>query len=384
VSDFSLILSVFRRHKLRTLFTILSVAVAFAIFIVLSTLYYGFAGLVNYAQAQRIVIWPESGASLPVSYAAKIASLSQVKAVAYLNGIFGHYRDPKNGVFVQGVPFAQYEIVFPENTISDVERRAMQGDRKCAIASAPLIKKYGWKIGETIPLEGAAPQVGGSTTWYFRICGVFKSSLPDSLNQNLVAHYDYLNDGRADTAGKDTVSQIFVMADDARHVPGVARAIEATFAGSQPTVMATPDMLLYASVMKAFGDVGAILTAVGAAVFFSMLLVTGNAMSNSVRQRIAEFALMRALGFSRRRLAWLVLWESTLVIGLGTAIGVPLGAKLCDTMSPFVDRILPYFFVTWQNVATALALAVLFSLLTGVLPARRVTTLAVADTLRRH
>lgn len=384
MSNFSLIFAVFRRHKIRTLFTVLSVAVAFAIFIVLTTLYHGFAGLVNYAQAQRVVVWPENGVSLPVNYAAKIATFPNVKAVSYQAGIFGHFRDPKNGVYVEAVPFADYLRVFPENRVTDRERLAMLADRKCAIAPSSLVRKYGWKIGDTVPLEGAAPQKDGNTTWQFRICGVFESTLPDTLNQNLVGNYAYINEGLADPHAKDVVNQIFVMADDARNVPAVTHAIDRAFSGTEPSTMAMPDMLLYASVMESFGDVGAILTAVGLAVFFSMLLVTGNAMANSVRQRMNEFALMRALGFSRKNLAWQVLWVSMLVIGLGAAIGLPLGAKLCDAITPAVGQILPYFYVTWQNVVFAVLLAGLFSILTGILPARRVTTLAVADTLRRQ
>lgn len=260
----------------------------------------------------------------------------------------------------------------------------MLADRKCAIAPSSLVRKYGWKIGDTVPLEGAAPQKDGNTTWQFRICGVFESTLPDTLNQNLVGNYAYINEGLADPHAKDVVNQIFVMADDARNVPAVTHAIDRAFSGTEPSTMAMPDMLLYASVMESFGDVGAILTAVGLAVFFSMLLVTGNAMANSVRQRMNEFALMRALGFSRKNLAWQVLWVSMLVIGLGAAIGLPLGAKLCDAITPAVGQILPYFYVTWQNVVFAVLLAGLFSILTGILPARRVTTLAVADTLRRQ
>jgi len=383
VTDLSLTFAVFRRHKMRTLFTVLSVTVAFAIFLVLATLYHGFAGLINYGQAQRLNVWGESFAKLPLSYAARIAPLPGVKAVAYQTGLYGHFRDPRNGVYVTGATFTQYMKVFPELSVTAAGRRAMLADRQCAIAGAPTARKMGWKVGDTIPISGAPAQTNGSTTWYFHLCGIFKSTLPDSLVPSLVAHYAYLNEGRADAKARDQVDQIFVMADDARDVSHVVRAIDKMFANTQPAVMVLPDSLLSISVVKSFGDVGAILTYIGIAVFFSMLLVTGNAMSNSVRERMNEFALMRALGFGRARLAWLVLKESAWIIGLGAGLGLLLGWRLCLGMAPVIGDILPYFVVTWQAVAVAFLLAVLFAALTGILPARRVTTLPVADTLRR-
>ncbi len=274
MTDNSLTFAVFRRHKMRTVFTVLSVTVAFAIFLVLATLYNGFEGLVNYGRAQRLDVWSDGFGRLPVSYAAKIASLPGVKAVAYETGIFGYFRDPKNSVTVIGVPFAQYMAVFSEMSVTAAERRAMLQDRQCAIAGAPLADKMGWKTGDTIPVSGGPAQKNGGTTWYFHLCGVFRSTLPDSLMQNLVAHYAYLNEGNADAGARDYADQIFVTTDDARDVPVVARAIESAFANAQPAAMALPDALLYLSVVKSFGDVGAILTGIGGAVFLSMLLVT--------------------------------------------------------------------------------------------------------------
>ena len=383
MTDNSLTFAVFRRHKMRTLFTVLSVAVAFAIFLVLATLYNGFAGLVNYGRAQRLDVWSDGFGKLPVSYVAKIASLRGVKAVAYQTSLYGYFRDPKNSITVAAVPFEQYLTVFPELSVTGDERQAMLQDRQCAIAGAPLASKMGWKTGDKIPISGGPAQKNGSTTWYFHLCGIFKSTLPDTLMQSLIAHYAYLNEGNADAGARDQVDQIFLTTDDARDVPVVARRIEGTFANAQPTAIALPDALLYLSVVKSFGDVGLIITTIGAAVFLSMLLVTANAMSNSVRERLNEFAVMRALGFGRRRLVRLVLRESGWIVGVGALLGLVLGWRLCLMMAPVVSDTLPYFAVTWEAIAAAVLLAALFSVLTSILPARRVTALEVADTLRR-
>jgi putative ABC transport system permease protein len=381
--NFALVWSEFRRHKARTVFTILSVTVAFAIFLVLATLYNGFAGLVSYGRAQRVDVWSDGFGRLPISYAAKIAPVAGIKALAYQIGLFGHFRDPKNSVFVAGVPFEQYMHVYPELSVSNAGWRAMLADRRCTIVGAPLAGKMGWRVGDTIPISGGPAQKDGGTTWYFHLCGIFRSTLPDSFMQTLVAHYNYLNEGTADAGARDQVDQIFLMTDNAADVSKVAHAIENIFANTQPSAIALPDALLYLSVVKSFGDIGAIITWVGLAVFLSMLLVTGNALSNSVRERLNEFAVMRVLGFSRRRLAWQVLRESGWIVGVGAVLGLVLGWRLCVMMTPFIGNVLPYFVVNAQAVVVAVLLAAVFSVLTGMLPAQRVTALPVADTLRR-
>ncbi|HEX3665916.1 MAG TPA: ABC transporter permease [Rhizomicrobium sp.] len=379
----SLTFAVFRQHKVRTLFTVLSVTVAFAVFLVLATLYSGFAGLVNYGRPQRLDVWSDGFGRLPLSYVAKIAPISGVSAVSYQIGIFGHFRDAKNSVFVAGVPFEQYMKVFPELSVNGAERQAMLGDRLCAIAGGPLARKMNWKIGDTIPISGGPAQKNGGTTWYFHLCGIFRSTLPDSFMQDLVANYEYLNRSVADIAARDQVDQIVLMTKNTSQVSTVARTIEAKFANAQPTAIALPDALLYLSVVKSFRDIGIFVICVGLAVFLSMLLVTGNAMANSVRERLCEFAVMRAMGFSRRRLLSHVLQESAWIVGAGALLGLLFGWRLCLFMTPFIGDVLPYFVVNLQSVAAAILLAVLFSFLVGILPARRVTALPVADTLRK-
>ena len=382
MSDFSLILGVFRRHKARTFFTILSVAVAFAIFLVIATLDRGLGGLLNYAQSQRLVVISEN-LQLPLSYAAKIAAVPGVKAVSYETGVAGYFRDRKNWLWVHAVPLPDFFAVNPEQRLRASERRTLMNDRSGAAAGAVLAKKYGWKVGDTIRIEGGPPQVGGGTTWVFHLDGIFASDLPEGMQQDFIAHFEYINEGRADRSQKDKLGNIIVFADDARNIDRVGRGIDAMFATAQPSTLTLPEQLLAATVVKSFGDISAILIETAIAVFFTMLLVSGNTMANSVRQRMHEFALMRALGFSRKRLALLVLRESATLIGAGTATGLLLGWWVCQAMAPSVTANMPYFVVTWQAPASGAALAVLFAGVIGILPAWRATTLAVANTLRR-
>lgn len=380
MTDNSIIFAVFRRHKIRTLFTVLSVAVAFAIFLVVAALQSGFSGLLNVAGSQRLVVFGESLA-LPLSYADKIAKVPGVKAVSYGAFFSGFFRDKFVGGFA--VPFPRNLVVDPELKLTAAETKALLADRQAAVAGADLASQMGWKVGDTIALTRGLPQKNGSSTWYFHLVGIYKSDRP-GLQQDFNVHYAYVNEGRADLANKDKLGNFFVYIDDPRHIDSVSHAIDALFATAQPSTTTFPELLLAATVVKSYGDIGAILIAVSVAVFFSMLLVAGNTMANSVRQRVHEFALMRAVGFSRGRLAGLVVREAAFVIGSGAVVGLLLGWQVCRLMSPTLSTVMPYFLaVGWQPFALAALLVVFFTLLIGILPTRRATTLAVADTLRR-
>jgi putative ABC transport system permease protein len=382
VTDNSIVFAVFRRHKVRTLFTVLSVTVAFAIFLVIAALHAGYGGLLNYAQSQRLIVLGES-LQLPVSYAAKIAALPGVKAVDYQTGFYAIYREPKNGVWVQAAPFPANLIVNPERKLTAAARHAMLMDRQGAVVGAELARKMGWKVGDTIPLSNGPAQTSGSTTWYFHLHGIFESDLPKEKQQDFVTHYEYVNEGRADISLKDRVAMIYVFINDARDISRVAHLIDAKFAASQPSTLTVPEQFLAASVVKSVGDIGSALIAVAAAVFFSMLLVAGNTMANSVRQRVHEFALMRALGFSRWRLAGLVVKESAVLIGMGTVLGLTLGWWVCRLMTPIISASMPYFAISSLSLLLGVLLAGVFLCLISIFPARRATSLPVADTLRR-
>jgi len=365
------------------LFTVLSIAIAFAVYLVLATFYNGINGVTYYANAQRLMIWGET-APLPLSYAPKIASIPGVTAVNRTVGFAAYFSGAKYWVYVLAADPDAYFSVYPEYKLGDAERRAFAADRQGAVAGAVLAKRMGWKVGDTIHLQNGLVQKNGKNVWVFHLVGIFDApGIPEGYQQGFVANYAYVNEGRADAARKDTADNFQVMVDNPRRTNSVAHSIEAMFAHSSPPTLAAPDQLLIASILKSFGDIGALLIAICAAVFCSMLLVTGNTMASSVRDRLHEYALLRALGFSRGRVAGLVLRETGMLIGSGAGLGVVLGWQIFESLKVVVTQNLPAFIITWQTLVLAAGLALGFALITGLLPARRVTNLAVAETLRR-
>jgi putative ABC transport system permease protein len=378
-----LALSAFRRHIGRTVFTVLSVAMAFAIFTVLAAIQDGMTGYNSLAQARRLDTDSAINSPLPVSYGAIIKSVPGVVAVAPVSGFPGYFRDPKDrfNVWVSTLPTTF--TIFPEILVPDDQKQAMLHDKQGAIAAAALAEKMGWHIGETIPVQGGPPQKNGSSTWFFHLDGLAHSSVVGENEHFLLVNFDYFNDGLAPSPTKDMAGDFNILVDDPKDLDRVARAIDARFTNASPDTRTEANSQESISAMRQFGDIGAILTSVGFAVFASMLLITGNTMVNSVRERLGEFAMMRALGFGRRQLALIVFRECAILIGLGAALGLLAGWGVTQLMAPVMTTLLRSFHVTWLTVLFAVILAMIFAVITGLLPTRRVAGMSVASALRR-
>jgi putative ABC transport system permease protein len=246
-----------------------------------------------------------------------------------------------------------------------------------------LAHRMGWKLGQTVPLMHGPVQRNGSRTWYFHIDGIYDADLPEGYKSLFIAKYEYVNESIADTTRQNSVDQFISLVADPGDAGRVARVIDQRFDMNTPQTMTISEQEAVMSGLRMFGDIGAIVMFIGTAVFFSMLLITGNTMANSVRERVGQIALMRALGFGRARLVMLVLEESLIVTGTGAVLGLLLGGLLCHAAAPYITGILQAFGLTGPQIAAAIGIAVVFSLITGLLPGRKVTTLAVAETLRR-
>jgi putative ABC transport system permease protein len=315
------------------IFTVLSVATAFAIFTILATIEQGLNGKLSLASAQRLDTSPTLNIPLPVSYAATIRSIPGVAQITYQAAFGGYFQDTNNGVAVLAFAMPSVLKVYPEFSIPIDQQKAFVHDREGAVVGDVLARKMGWHVGETVPIQGGPPQKNGSTTWLFRIDGTYHTSLPAGFQEFFLVDYDYFNDGLAASPIKDTVQQITTLVDDPENMDRVAHAIDARFTNSSPDTRTESEQQETMSALRQFGDVGSIITYIGIAVFASMLLITGNTMANSVRERMGEFAMMRAVGFGRLQLAFIVFREAAILIGTGASLGVLAGWGISKLMN---------------------------------------------------
>jgi len=380
---FRLVRAVLMHRKLSSAFTILSIAAAFAIFTVLSAVSQGLSGQLHFVTAQRLVTNSQiSGQRMPLAYASQIASVPGVQAVTYLVQFDGYYQEPSDTLSILAFDAKTILKVYPEFSLPPVERRNFLRDQSGAIAGAALVRRMGWKVGDTIPIQGGPPQRNGSTTWYFHLDGIYHANLPLGYQKFFAVHYEYINQGIALTAFKNTVQQFDEIVSNPMEMSRIASSIDGKFAGGPIRTLTVSEQDQTLSILRQFGDIGAMLTYIGVAVFFSMLLISGNTMANSVRERLSELAVMRALGFGRAQISLLLLLEALVLTGAGTAIGVAAGWLVTRKISPIMVLVLQGFALTWAAIATAVALGLLFTLIIWLLPGRRVARLSIAETLR--
>jgi putative ABC transport system permease protein len=366
------------RRRARTIFTLLSIAVAFVLFGILSGIDAGFAHSLEMSRMDRLFTDPRFGAPMPLSYAEQIASLPGVIVVAPRSALFGYFQDPKNFIFVL-CSDQRFFALRPEIAISPQQLEILLHTRTGAAVSVELARKYGWKIGDKIPIQTNTAQADGNLVWTFDIV-----AFVDDLNYPgeggwFIANYPYLDEGRV--ADKGTISRFLVRIRDPGRSAQIGRQIDKLFVNSAVATRTNSERSATQSGLQFFGDVNFLTDAVLGAVFFMLLFLSGNTMLQSVRERIPEFAVLKALGFSDNSVLSLVVAESVLLCLLAAAAGLLVSNLVIPiARGPLSDFVL-LLQMPWTAVLRGLGLALIVALLSSLLPAWRVKQLSVVEAL---
>jgi len=366
------------RRPARTIFTVLSIAVAFVLFGILSGVDAGFAHALEASRMDRLFTDPRFTAPMPLFYADQIASVPGVAVVAPRSGLFGYYQDPKNFVYVLCAD-RRFFSLRPEITISAEQLDTLLHTRTGAAVSAEQAHKYGWKIGDKVPIQTKTPQADGNQVWTFDIVAIV-----DDLNYPggggwFIANYSYLDEGRVTEKG--TITRFLVRIKDPERGGQIGRQIDKLFANSPVTTRTSSERSGAQAGVKFFGDVNFLTRAILSAVFFMLLFISGNTMLQSVRERIPEFAVLKALGYTDFAVVLLVVTESVLLCLLAAAAGLLLAGFIIPmARAPLSDFVL-LLQMPWRAMLLGLGLALVVALLSSLLPALRAKRLNVVDSL---
>lgn len=380
---FSLIWSALFRSKTRTFLTLLSVIAAFMLFGLLDSVRVAFTSGGGVAGADRLVVSSRLSLTqmLPLNLEQKIASTPGVKKVAYAAWFGGIYRDPKN-FFPNFSVGPDYMALYPEYKIPPEQLKAWENDRTGAIVGESLAKKHGWKIGDTIPLQATIfPQKDGSNAWPLTLRGIFRVADTKKKNEEaqLLFHWKYFDEANQYVNGQ--VGWYMVKLDNVDHATRVAKAIDAISENSDRETKSQTEQAFNQSFLKQFADIGFIVTAIMGAVFFTLLLLTGNTMAQAVRERIPELAVLKTLGFNNRTVLTLVLAESVLLVVLGGVIGMALATVIVPGLAAASGGFMPAGTVPKETWLTGVLLMVGIGVVVGVLPATRAMRLKIVDAL---
>jgi putative ABC transport system permease protein len=374
-----LLLANLRRKKIRTLLTIGSFLVALFLFGVLAGIRSGFSQGIDIAGADRLVVIGRTGLMqpLPLAYYERIKRIAGIRQVAYSTWFGGVYQDPKNFFAQFAVDPEQWRAMYPEFVVDEAQWQAFVADRQGVVVGRKLAQRFGWKIGDHVPLR--APSYLGGGSWDFNVRGIYvgKRERDDEGQFWLQARYLY---EKAPPYWKGIVGWYVVRVASPDQAIGVARAIDAEFANSASETRTQTESAFAASFVKQMGNIEFLMTAIGSVVFFTLLLVTGNTMAISVRERTGELAVLKAVGFSDRFVLGFVLAESLLLAVIGGGVGLWLARGV---VAQDLTRGILLMYLPGSALALGAALALGTGLLAGLLPALGAMRLSVVDAMRR-
>ena len=371
------------RSKTRTLLTLLSVTAAFFLFGMLDSVRVAFNSGGDVTGANRMVVASRLSITqmLPYSLSPQIASIDGVKRSSYAAWFGGIYQDPKN-FFPNFSVGPGYLDLYPEFKLPDAQRKAWEADRQGAIVGEALAKRHGWKVGNTIPLQATIFPTKGSNDWTFKLDGIFRidDEKRKGQEQMLLFHWNYFDEANDYVKGR--VGWYIIQLNDAGAADRVSKAIDALSANSDHETKTQTEEAFNQSFAKQIGDIGLIVTAIMGAVFFTLLLLTGNTMAQAVRERIPELAVLKTIGFSNRSVLLLVLGEAVLLVAIGGLLGLllaPIAMTAATKMSGgFIQLPSSLPPESWM---TGAVLIVAFGVLAGLLPALRAMRLNIVDAL---
>jgi putative ABC transport system permease protein len=380
---FPLVWATLWRKKTRTLFTLLSVIVAFLLFGVLETVDYAFShadgGITG---ADKLVTTNKYSITLqlPFSDVQQIRSVPGVAEVTWMTWFGGYYQESKNFVFALPIDTDTYfNLHKDEFIVSDAEMNAFRTTRTGCLVNRALIKKFGWKVGDKVPLHSTIwTQKNGSLDWTFDIVGSFDAKDPTQASQQsstLLFHYELFDEGRS--FGKGNVGWFEERVADPAQSVAIANRIDALFANSSDETKTQPAKEFSMAFVKQFGDIGFVLRAILGAVFFTLLFLTGNTMMQSVRERVPELAVLKTLGFGDATVLGLVIAESLLLCMTAALVGLALSFGAL----PILKQGLQGVDVSPRAILPGIGVAVLLALIVGMPPALGAMRLNIVDAL---
>jgi len=375
------------RRKTRTVLTLLSVLVAFLLFGLLEAVQVAFESGADSADAKRLLTTARYSIiePLPMAYASRIERVPGVVGVAYADWFGARYQNESNAFAVFAVEPARYLDMYPEFEIAPAQREAFVKTRTGAVAGKRLVDRYGWTVGQKLPIASEIhTKTDGSLNWEFDLVGIIDAEDP-AVRANTevvlinVAHFD-----EARQSGKGKTGWYIVRVADVEQARAISAAIDRMFLNSPDETKTAPEKEFALGFARQIGDMGALVTRILLAVFFTILILTGNTMAQSIRERTPELAILKTLGFSNTAVTALVLGEAALLLVIGASLGMLAAVAMLPVLNGATGGRFPPLFVEPATWAWAAAVAVALALAVGLPPALRVHRLRIVDALAGH
>jgi putative ABC transport system permease protein len=376
-----IILANLLRKKVRLLLTLGSFAVALFLFSFLAVVRDAFGRGADLASADRLITINRTSIInlIPLSYRDKMLRIHGVKCVTHNNWFGGIYKEEKN-FFPQFVidPENQRKV-FPELIVPEDQWKAFVNDRQGAIAGVKTVERFHWKIGDRIPIKTT---LYGGGSWEFNLVGIYHGKRPQDDETQFWFQWDYFEE-KIPAAIKGQIGWYVLRVDNPDDAPRIAKAIDAEFANSPNETKTETESTFAANWVKQFGNIQFLIGSIGTVVFFTLLLVTGNTMAISVRERTSELAVFKAIGYSDRFVLFFVLAESLVIAVIGGGLGLLLAVGAVPGLARALSGLLPNIVLSPAMLLFGFGVALLVGILSGLLPGIGAMRMRVVNALRK-
>ena len=371
------------RKKIRTVLTVLSIATAFLLFGMLHSMSAVFTGQMKGMSADIIMVMPRYNifGTMPYTTFEYVKSLEGVEKVSHMTMLTSDML----GSMFDGVVFAvdeNYFDVYKRFQVTDEDREAMRLRPDGVLVGRLLAEQKGFKIGDKVRIKSHSMNEDGSYNWEFEVVGFYTVQVYTGDEIGIIANYKYVDDSRVSMKG--TTSYIIAKVLSPELADGISTKIDENFKNSDRATRTGPENQMAMEMIGQFGDIELVINLILSAVFFTILLVTGNTMSQAVRERTADLAVLKSIGYGDIQLFIMVMLESFIIIftglilGLGlTLLAIPLIVAASQGMAE--DGI----FLSTSSILLAFTIGVFVSLASSFIPARKALKLKVVDALAK-
>ena len=383
MKDVYLVLKNLTRKPLRLFLTVFATFIAFMIFGTLTSFQKAFDSGIDLAADDRLIVLNKINFTqpLPISYVNRVRATEDVVAVTHLNWFGGYFQDPRNQFGMFAVDPENFVIVYDELVLADADRDAWFANQQGLIAGKSIAERFGWNKGDRIPINSNIfTQFDGSSTWEFDVVAIYEGVDPQTDTNSVYFHYPYFNETQS--FGGDFIGFMGVRTSDPDRNEAVIAAIDDMFANSPAETETVPEKVFNKAFIEQIGNLSLILTSVVLAAFFVILVIVGNSMILSIRERTAEIGVMKTLGFTSGRIFRMVLAESLLVALLGGVIGLGVAGFLVTAINSAPIQ-LPTLVLGTEVWSEALIFMIGLGLITGIVPAMNALRLNIITALSR-
>lgn len=375
-------------HPVRSLLTVLSVALALALLCLLDAVARGFTAAVDLAAQNRLVVMSQVSlfVDLPIAYEQKIRQVPGVADTTKFQWFGGFYRD-RSGFFAQfGIEADRLATIYPELAIVDGSHADFVRQRDACVIGKGLAAKFGWKVGDNVPLISSLFPRGSSGVdpWTFTVRAIYAPTRQNWDDQTMFFHFDYLREALEQGAalGPPGVGTYSILLRDDARAETVMAAVDALFENGPQRVRTTTEAEFNRQFLSMIGNIPLLLRSIGGAVLFAIFFAVLNTMLMAGRERTRDLGILKALGFGNRLLGQLLVAESLLLVAAGSGLGVLLAKFFELAMAPVVSIWAPGFAIDGTVLGQGLAITAALGLVSGLAPGVRAARLVPVTALR--